>query len=45
MYISEPNDPYKYAVTTSINYRDRCFSIARDIKYQKVIPFITGEYV
>jgi hypothetical protein len=45
MYMSESNDPYKYAVTTSINYKDRCFYIVRDIRYQKVIPFITGEYV
>jgi hypothetical protein len=45
MYISESNGPYKYAVTTSINYKDRCFCIARDIKYRKVIPFITGEYI
>jgi hypothetical protein len=45
MYISESIDPYKYAVTTSINCKDRWFCIARDIKYQKVIPSITGEYV
>jgi hypothetical protein len=45
MYIFESNDPYKYVVTTSINYKDRCFCIARDIRYGKVIPFITGEYV
>jgi hypothetical protein len=45
MYISESNDPYKYAVTTSINCKYRCFWIARDIRYQKVISFITGEYV
>jgi hypothetical protein len=45
MYISESNDPYKYALTTSINYKDRCFYIARDIRHQKFIPFITGEYV
>jgi hypothetical protein len=45
MYMSESNEPYKYAVTTSINCKDRCFCIARDIRYQKVIPFITGEYV
>jgi hypothetical protein len=45
MYISESNDPYKYAVTASINCKDRWFYIVRDIKYQKVIPFITGEYV
>jgi hypothetical protein len=45
MYMSESNDPYKYVVTTSINYKDRCFCITRDIKYQKVIPFITGYYV
>jgi hypothetical protein len=30
---------------TSINCNDKCFCIASDIKYQKVIPFITGEYV
>jgi hypothetical protein len=45
IYISESNDLYKYAVMTSINCKDRSFCIARDIKYQKVIPFITGEYV
>jgi hypothetical protein len=44
MYISESNDPHKYAVMTSINCKDRWFYIARDIKYRKVIPFITGEY-
>jgi hypothetical protein len=45
MYMSKSSDPYKYAVLTSINYKDRCFCIARDIRYRKVIPFITGEYV
>jgi hypothetical protein len=45
MYISESNDTYKYAVMTSINYKYRCFCITRYIRYQKVIPFITGEYV
>jgi hypothetical protein len=45
MYISESNDPYKYTITTSINYKDRYFWIPRDIRYWNVIPFITGEYV
>jgi hypothetical protein len=45
IYMSESNDPYKYAVTTFINYKDRCFCITKDIRYQKVISFITGEYV
>jgi hypothetical protein len=45
MYMSESNDPYKYAVMTFIYYKDRCFCIARDINYQKVIPFITGQYI
>jgi hypothetical protein len=45
IYMSESNDSYKYAVTTSINYKDRCFCIARDIKYQNIIPLITREYV
>jgi hypothetical protein len=45
MYISESKDPYKYAVKTFINCKDRCFCIARDIRYQKVISFITGEYI
>jgi hypothetical protein len=45
MYMSESNDPYKYAVMTSINCKDRYFCISRDIRYQKVIPFIIGEYV
>jgi hypothetical protein len=33
MYMSEFNDSYKYAITTSINSKDRCFCIARDIRY------------
>jgi hypothetical protein len=45
MYISESNEPYKYVVMAFINCKDRCFCIARDIKYQNIIPFITGEYV
>jgi hypothetical protein len=45
MYMSKSSDPYKYAVMTSINCKDKCFFIARDIRYQKVIPFIIGEYV
>jgi hypothetical protein len=45
MYMSKSNDPYKYAVMTSINCKDRCFCIFRDIRYRKVISFITGEYV
>jgi hypothetical protein len=45
MCISESNDPYKYMVTTSINYKDRCFYVARDIRYKKVITFITREYI
>jgi hypothetical protein len=45
MYMSESNNPFKYAVMTSINCKDRCFCIVRDIRYLKVIPFITGEYV
>jgi hypothetical protein len=45
MYMSESSDPYKYAVTTSINCKDKYFCVVRDIRYQKVIPFITGEYV
>jgi hypothetical protein len=45
MYMSKSNDPYKYAVTTFINCKDICFRIDMDIKYQKVIPFIMGEYV
>jgi hypothetical protein len=44
-YMSESSDPYKYAATISINYKDRCFCIARNIRYRKVISFITGEYV
>jgi hypothetical protein len=43
--MSESNDSYKYAVTKSINCKDRCFCIARDIEYGKVILFISGEYV
>jgi hypothetical protein len=45
MYMSKSSDPYRYAVTTSINCKDICFCIARDIKYQNVVPFFTGEYV
>jgi hypothetical protein len=45
MYMSESSDSYKYAVTTSINCKDRRFCVARDIRYQKVIPFIIVEYV
>jgi hypothetical protein len=45
MYISESSDLYKYVVTTSLNYKDRHFCVARDIRYQKAIPFITREYV
>jgi hypothetical protein len=45
MYISESSDPYKYVVTTSINCKDRRFLVANDIRYWKVIPFITGEYI
>jgi hypothetical protein len=45
MYMSESSDSYKYAVTTSINYKNRRFCVARDIRYRKVITFIIGEYV
>jgi hypothetical protein len=45
IYTSESSDPYKYVVMTSINYKDRHFCVARDIRYQKVILFITREYV
>jgi hypothetical protein len=45
MYISKSNDPYKYVITTSINCKDKFFCIASDIRYQKVIPFIIGEYI
>jgi hypothetical protein len=45
IYMSKSSDPYKYAVTTSINYKDRCFCVTRDIRYRNVIPFITREYV
>jgi hypothetical protein len=45
MYMSESNDPYKYAVMTSINCKDICFCIVGDINYQNVIPFTTGEYI
>jgi hypothetical protein len=45
MYMFESSDPYKYIVTTSINCKERHFCVARDIRYQKVIPFITEEYI
>jgi hypothetical protein len=35
----ESSDLYKYAVTISINYKDICFYVARDIRYHKIIPF------
>jgi hypothetical protein len=34
---------HKYAVTISINYKNRCFLIVRDIRYRKVISFIIEE--
>jgi hypothetical protein len=43
--MSESSDSYRYTITTSINYKYICFCVARDIRYRKVIPFITGEYV
>jgi hypothetical protein len=43
--MSESSDLYIYAVTTSINCKDGCFCITRDIRYHDVIPFITGENV
>src|SRR6266540_558558 len=43
--MSQSNDPYKYAVTTSMRCMDRPFCTANDIKYRNVIPLITGEYV
>jgi hypothetical protein len=45
MHISKSSNPYKYVFTTPINCKDRCFYIVRDIRYQKVILFITGVYV
>jgi hypothetical protein len=33
MYMSESSDPYKYVVTTFINYKYICFCIVRDIRY------------
>jgi hypothetical protein len=45
MYILESNDPYKYAVITSINCIDRRFCTTSDIKYRNVIPLITEENV
>jgi hypothetical protein len=45
MYMSESSDPYKYVLTTSINYKELCFCVVRDMRYRKVIPFITKEYV
>jgi hypothetical protein len=44
-YISKFNEPYRYAVTTSINCKDRYFCIARNIRYQNIIPFIIEKYV
>jgi len=45
MYMSEPSDPKRYIVTMSINCIDRRFYTAREIKYQNVIPPMTGEYI
>jgi hypothetical protein len=44
-YMSKLSDPYKYAVMTFINYKNRCFCIVRDIRYRKLISFITEEYI
>jgi hypothetical protein len=44
MYMSESSDPYKYAIMTSINCKERRFCVIRDIRYQKFIPIITREY-
>ena len=45
MYILESNDPYKYAVTTSINYIDRRFCTASDISecystHYRIVSFV-----
>jgi hypothetical protein len=45
MYMSKSSDPYQYAVMISINCKDICFCVVRDIRYRKVITFITGEYI
>jgi hypothetical protein len=45
MYMSRSSDSYKYMTTTSINCKDICFCVIKDIRYHKVIPFITREYV
>jgi hypothetical protein len=37
------SDPYKYAVTTSIDFICKFILAAIDIKYRNVIPSITGE--
>jgi hypothetical protein len=43
--MSESSNSYKYAVMTSINYKDKRFCVAIDIRYWKVIPFTIREYV
>jgi hypothetical protein len=43
MYISKSSDPYKYAVTTSINCIFKFKLAAIDIRYQNIMPLIIGE--
>jgi hypothetical protein len=45
MYMSESSDSCEYVVMASIYCKDTRFWVARDIRYHKVIPFITVEYV
>jgi hypothetical protein len=45
VYMSESSDSCEYVVMTSIDCKDTRFWVARDIRYHKVIPFITVEYV
>jgi hypothetical protein len=43
IWIFASNDPYKYTVTTSINFICNSMFTTMDIKYRNVVPFITRE--
>ena len=45
IYMLVSNDPYKYAVTTSIRHISSLSETAKLIKNRNVIVSITGEYV
>jgi hypothetical protein len=45
IYLSLSNDPYRYAVITSIKRISKFYVTSKLIKNLNVIAFITGEYV